>query len=121
MKKFSLSFQVLAVIIAVTILQACASKAVTTQCAKPILRPATETGPRDAPITVSIRTETTDAYLRWTDDGTMPTCGSSGHGKLINASSGPAPTVFGRTLRAIACKAGLTPSPIAVGNYPASN
>jgi hypothetical protein len=121
MKKITLSFNVLAAIVVATILQACAGKAVTTQCAKPTLTPATETGPAGHSIVVTIRTETTDAYLRWTDDGTTPTCGSSGHGKLINASSGPAPTVFGRTLRAIACKAGLTPSPIAVGNYPASN
>jgi len=122
MKKITLSFDVLAAIIAVTILQACAhtTGGLASQCAKPTLTPSTETGPAGRPITVRISTATMNAYLRWTDDGTIPTCGSSGHGKLINASSGPAPTVFGRTLRAIACKTGLTSSPISVGNYPAS-
>src|SRR5438309_5861133 len=98
MKKITLSLNVLAAIVVATVLQACAGKAVTTQCVKPTLAPATETGPWGRPITVRISTATMNAYLRWTDDGTTPSCGSSGHGNTINASSGPAPTVFGRTL-----------------------
>ena len=125
MKKITLSFNVLAAIIAVTILQACASTAVgpATQCATPTLTPPSATGPRGSTITVTIATTTTGAYLRYTDDGSTPTGGSSGHGKLIAAQSGPVPVVFGRTLKleAIAFKPGLTDSSIAVGNYPPSN
>jgi hypothetical protein len=117
MNKITLSLNVLAAIIAVTILQACAKTAIE-QCATPTLMPPRASGPRDAPITVMIATKTTGANLRWTDDGSTPT---SGYGKLIKAQSGPAPTVFGRTLKAIAFKTGLSDSPIAVGYYTASN
>jgi hypothetical protein len=120
MKKITLSFDVLAAIISVTILQARASTAVTpaTQCAQPTLTPPSGSGAAGAPITVTIATTTTGAYLRWTDDDSTPT---SGYGKLIKAQSGPAPTVFGRTLKAIAYKAGLSDSSIAVGKYQASS
>jgi hypothetical protein len=117
MKKISLSFDVLAAIIAVTILQACAKTAIE-QCATPTLTPPSASGPKDAPITVMIATKTKGANLRWTDDGSKPT---SGYGKLIKAESGPAPTVFGRTLKAIAFEAGYSDSSVVVGEYPASN
>jgi len=118
MKKITLSFNVLAAIIAVTILQACASITGTQcACAKPTLTP-----PGGTAGTVTISTTTKGAYLRYTLDGTIPTCGSSGNGTLIPAQSG-AVDVFGRTLKlqAIACKAGCADSPIAVGNYTASH
>ena len=126
MKKITLSFDVLAAIIAVTILQACASPAGTQcVCATPTLTPPSGNGPAGSSITVTIRTTTTGAYLRYTLDGSTPTCGSSGHGTTIPAQSGsvpvPIPTVFGRTLKVIACKPGLTPSAIAVGYYTPSH
>jgi hypothetical protein len=123
MKKITLSFNVLAAIIAVTILQACASTAGLTQCAKPTLTPASASGPEGNRITVTIATTTTGAYLRYTNDGSTPTGGSSGHGTLIAAQSGPVPVVFGRTLKleAIAFKSGLTDSPIGFGNYTVSH
>ena len=117
MKKVTLSFNVLAAIIAVTILQACAKTAIE-QCATPTLTPPSKSGPRDAPISVMVATTTKGANLRWTDDGSPPT---SSHGNLIKAESGPAPTVFGRTLRAMAFEAGFSPSSVVVGEYPASN
>jgi hypothetical protein len=118
MNKITLSFEILATIIAVALLQACGGVAVTpgTQCAMPTLAPPSKSGPAGNPITVAITTATKGAYLHWTDDGSEPG-GSSGKGNLIKASSGPAPTVFGRTLKAIAFKAGLGDSPIAVGHY----
>jgi hypothetical protein len=123
MKKIILSFDVLAAIIAVTILQACASTAVTpaTQCATPTLTPPSASGPAGTAVTVTITTTTTGAYLRYTLDGSTPTGGPSGHGKQITAASGNVVVVFGRTLKAIAYKAGLTDSSIAVGNYPLSH
>jgi hypothetical protein len=93
-------------------------------CAKPTLTPPSGSGPAGTTITVTIAT-TTGAYLRYTLDGSTPTCGSSGHGTLIAAQTGvvhvPLPDVFGRTLKAIACKAGCADSPIVVGNYTASH
>jgi hypothetical protein len=118
MKKTTLSFNVLAAIIAVTILQACAKTAGFTQCATPTLEPPHKSGPRDAPITVIVTTTTKGANLRWTDNNSTPT---PSYGNLIKAESGPAPTVFGRTLRAIAFEPGFSPSSVAVGEYPASN
>jgi hypothetical protein len=115
MKKIPLSFAVLAAIIAATIPQAGAA----TQCAKPTLTPpAASVGVKS--VTVTIVTATAGAYLRYTLDGSTPTGGSSGHGTLIAAASGK---VFislgpkGKTLKAIAYKAGLVNSLIAVGNY----
>ena len=127
MKKITLSFNVLAAIIAVTVLQACAGKTGTQcVCAQPTLTPASASAAAGSTIPVAIATTTTGAYLRYTLDGSIPTCGSSGHGTLIPSQSGtvpvPIPTVFGRTLKlqAIACKAGCADSPIAVGYYTAS-
>ena len=114
MKKTTLSFNVLAAIIAVTILQACAKTAGLTQCATPTLEPPHKSGPRDAPITVIVTTTTKGANLRWTDNNSTPT---PSYGNLIKAESGPAPTVFGRTLRAMAFKTGLSNSDIVTGTY----
>jgi hypothetical protein len=115
MKKIILSFAVLAAIIAVTIPQAGAG----TQCAKPTLTPSGYSGTaRNA--TVTIKTATAGAYLRYTLDGSTPTGGSSGHGTRIAAASGKVSFGFdarGRTLKAIAYKAGLVDSLIAVGTY----
>ena len=121
MKKITPSFEVLAAIIAVTILQACATETTTTQCAKPTLTPPgmSVVGPPRT-VTVTIKTATTGAYLRYTLDRTNPTGGPSGHGKLIAASSGNVTFSFGhKELRAIAYKAGWTTSLIAVGDYDA--
>jgi hypothetical protein len=119
MKKITRSFDVLAAITAV--LQACAGKTLTTQCATPTLTPQNESGPAGHSITVTIATATLGANLRYTLDGTKPTSTPPGNGKLITAQSAPVPVVFGRTLKAIACKPGLTDSPVAVGTYPVSN
>ncbi|PYK16092.1 MAG: hypothetical protein DME55_12770 [Verrucomicrobia bacterium] len=116
MKTTTFSFAVLAAIIAVTILQACATTTTTTQCAKPTLTPAGYSGPLHS-VTVTIKTATTGAYLRYTLDGSTPT---SSHGTLIPAASGTASFHIwppGKTLKAIAYKAGWTTSLIAVGNY----
>ena len=109
-------FEVLAAIIAVMILQACAATTTTTQCAKPTLTPPGYSGPLRS-VTVTIKTATTGAYLRYTLDGSTPT---SSHGTLIPAASGTASFHIwppGKTLKAIAYKAGWTTSLIAVGNY----
>jgi Chitobiase/beta-hexosaminidase C-terminal domain len=124
MKKITFSFEVLAAIIAVTILQACAGTPGTagvaaTQCAKPTLTPPGYNGTARN-VTVTIKTATAGAYLRYTLDGSTPTGGSSGHGTRIAAASGKVSFGFdarGRTLKAIAYKAGWVNSLIAVGNY----
>ncbi len=116
MKTTIFSFALLAAIIAVTILQGCAATTTTTQCAKPTLTPPGYSGPLRS-VTVTIKTVTTGAYLRYTLDGSTPT---SSHGTRIAAASGKASFSFdarGRTLKAIAYKAGWTTSLIAVGNY----
>ena len=126
MKKTTLSFEVLAAIIAVAVLQACATTTTTTtaksQCAKPTLDPSSGSGHAGSTIRVTIATATLGAKLRYTTDGSTPT---GGHGTLIAAQSGsaPVPCVFGRTLKlqAIAFKPGLTDSAIAVGYYTASD
>jgi len=74
MKKITLSFEVLPAIIAVAILQACATTTTTTQCAKPTLIPPLLSGPVHS-VTVTITTATTGAYLRYTIDGSTPTGG----------------------------------------------
>ncbi len=122
MKKITLSFELLAAIIVVTILQACAGAAGTavmtiTQCAKPTLSPPGVSGPVHS-VTVTIATATTGAYLRYTLDGSTPTGGSSGHGTRILASSGKVTFPIGhKTLKAIGYKAGWVDSLIAVGEY----
>jgi hypothetical protein len=110
-------FEVLAAMIAVTILQACATTATTTQCAKPTLRPPGVSGPVHS-VTVTITTATTGAYLCYTLDRSTPTGGPSGHGTKILASSGQVTFPIGhKALKAIAYKAGSTTSLIAVGEY----
>ena len=121
MKKITPSFEVLAAIIAVTILQACAATTTTTQCAKPTLTPPGYSGTARK-VTVTIKTATAGAYLRYTLDGSTPTGGSSGNGMEITASSGTVPVEFGvgpkgTTLKAIAYKEGLADSPVVVRNY----
>src|SRR5438445_10651900 len=98
MKKISLSLDVIAAIIAVTILQACANTAGTQcVCEKPTLTPAS--GPA---AIVIIQTATMGASLRYTLNGSTPTGGTSGHGTPIAAQSGsvPGPLVFGKIGRA---------------------
>jgi chitobiase/beta-hexosaminidase-like protein len=117
MKTTIFSFEVLAAIIAVTILQACAATTTTTQCAKPTLTPPGVNAPVHS-VTVRIATATTGANLRYTLDGSTPTGGPSGHGTKIAASSGQVTFPIGhKTLKAIGYKAGWTTSLIAVGNY----
>ena len=103
--------------VALTILSACEQKAALTQCAKPTLTPPSGSGPAGQDIRVKIETSTQGASLSWTDDGTPPTP-TGPH--IISAPSGFIITVFGRTLKAIAFKPGLTDSPIAEGRYVAT-
>ena len=87
------------------------------QCAKPTLTPPGVSGPVHS-VTVTIKTATTGAYLRYTLDGSTPTGGSSGHGTKILASSGKVTFPIGhKTLKAIGYKAGWVDSLIAVGEY----
>ena|ERR1043166_7899804 len=116
MNRITFSYEILVAIIAAAILQACQTTPLT-QCAMPTLDPPGGSGPEGGRITVVITTKTVGASLSWTDDNTQP---SQSHGHIIQASSGPAPTVFGRTLRAIAFKMGLSDSPTAVGIYSAT-
>ena len=123
MNKITLSFAALAAIIAITILQGCVgtSGTVGTQCAKPTLNPP-DASHAVTYVTVTIRTTTEGAYLRYTLDGSTPTGGPSGNGTEIRASSGTVEVEFGvgpggTTLKAVAYKAGFADSPIAVGNY----
>jgi hypothetical protein len=113
MNRITFSFEILVSIIAAAILQTCQIMPLT-QCEKPTLDPPGGSGPQGGKITVIITTKTIGAYLSWTDDNSIP---SPTHGNIIKAPSGPAPTVYGRTLRAIAFKTGLDNSPIAVGDY----
>ena len=122
-EEITLSFAALAAIIAITILQACVGTAGTasTQCAKPTLTPS-DASHAVTSVTVTIATATESAYLRYTLDGSTPTSGSSGNGTEITASRGTVSVEFGvgpsgTTLKAIAYKAGLADSLIAVGNY----
>ena len=124
MKKITVLFEVLVAIIAVTILQACTGTAGTagaaaTQCAKPTLTPPGGNFQVHS-VTVTITTATTGAYLRYTLDGSTPTGGPTGHGTLIKAASGKVgvgTSPVGKTLKAIAYKAGWTDSLVAVGTY----
>jgi hypothetical protein len=89
------------------------------QCAKPTLTPPGVSGPVHS-VTVTIKTATTGAYLRYTLDGSTPTGGSSGNGTQIAAASGKVSFTVGsreKTLKAIAYKPGLADSPIAEGIY----
>src|SRR4029453_1082516 len=123
MEKITLSPATLAVIIAITIPQACISSKGTagTQGAKPTLAPSHARNAITS-IRVTITTATSGAYLRYTLDGSTPTGGSSGNGTQIAAARGKVMVTFGlgpkgTTLKAIAYKAGMADSPIAEGNY----
>jgi Chitobiase/beta-hexosaminidase C-terminal domain len=120
MEKVTFPFAALAAIIAIT---ACAGTTGTvgTQCAKPRLTPS-DASHAITSVMVTIATATEGAYLRYTLDGSTPTGGTSGNGTEITASSGTVSVEFGlgargTTLKAIAYKAGLADSLIAVGNY----
>src|SRR5438874_12549725 len=102
--------------VALTILSACEKNGVDTQCATPTLDPSSKTGPRGQDIRVTIETKTLGASLSWTDDLSTPT---PTHGNIIPASKGVAPTVFGRTLKAMGFKTGLTNSGVVTGTYTA--
>jgi hypothetical protein len=118
MEKITLSFAPLVAIIAITILQACAGTA-GTRCAKPTLTPSDATHATTS-VQVTIATATQGAYLRYTLDGSTPTSGLSGNGMLIPAAKGRVLFTVGpreKTLQAIAYKAGLVDSSIAVGTY----
>jgi hypothetical protein len=100
--------------VALTILSACEKKEALTQCAKPTLTPPNGTGPANQDIKVTIETKTLGASLSWTDDGTPPTP-TGPH--IITAPKGDALTVFGRTLRAMAFKTGMSNSDTVTGTY----
>jgi hypothetical protein len=118
MEKITLSFAPRAAIIAMTILQACAGTA-GTRCARPTLTPSAATHATTS-VQVTIATATQGAYLRYTLDGSTPTSGPAGNGTLIPAAKGRVLFTVGpreKTLQAIAYKAGLANSSIAVGTY----
>ncbi len=114
MKKITLSFNVLAAIVAATILQACASRwATQCVCAKPTLTPSSANGPAGNTITVTIATRRRGLIC---DTRSMVLHRLADHrltARVIKSQSGtvpvPIPTVFGRTLKlqAIAFKAGM--------------
>ena len=121
MEKITLSTAALAVIIAMTIPQACVSTKGTsgTQCAKPTLTPS-DASSATTSVTVTIRTRTAGAYLRYTLDGSTPTGGASGNGTEITAARGKIWFTVGsreKTLKAIAYKPGLADSSIAEATY----
>ena len=120
MEKVTFPFAALAALIAIT---ACVGKTGTvgTQCAKPRLT-RSDASHAITFVMVTIATATEGAYLRYTLAGSTPTGGTSGNGTEITASSGTVLVEFGlgargTTLKAIAYKAGLADSLIAVGNY----
>jgi hypothetical protein len=112
MKKISLSFQVIAAIIAVTILQVCAGTATAATCATPTLHPATKTGA--STVLVTIATTTTGAYLVYT-------LNDSEVGILIRRQSAQVTITVPKggttVLSAIAIKSGWRDSAAAVGTY----
>ena len=118
MEKISLSVTLLAALILMMMLQACAGTA-GTRCAKPTLIPSDATH-ATTQVRVTIATATEGAYLRYTLDGSIPTGGPSGNGTQIPASKGSVLFTVGpreKTLQAIAYKEGLEDSAIAIGTY----
>ena len=101
--------------VALTFLSACEKKGLDTQCAKPTLQPPDGSGHVNDQIKVTIETKTLGASLSWSDDLNVPPTHTGPH--IINGPKGDALTVYGRTLRAMAFKTGLTDSPIAQGTY----
>jgi Fn3 associated len=121
MEKITVLFAAVTAIIAMFMPQACVGTARTagTQCAKPTLTPS-DASSATTSITVTIRTATAGAYLRYTLDGSTPTGGASGKGTEIAAAKGKVSFTLGpkeKILKAIAYKAGLTDSSIAEANY----
>jgi len=104
--------------IALTFLSACEKKEVLTQCAKPTLSPSSGNGNSDQTLKVTIETTTPGASLSWTDNPGCPPSPTTGN--VINGPKGDALTVYGRTLRAMAFKTGMTDSPVAQGVYSAN-
>jgi hypothetical protein len=118
MQKINLSLAALGVIVAITILQACAGTA-RTQCARPTLAPS-DARSATTSVTVKIATATEGAYLRYTLDGSTPTGGPSGNGTEIAAARGKIWFTVGsreKTLKAIAYKPGMADSSIAEATY----
>jgi hypothetical protein len=116
MKKVTLSFQVLAAMITVAILQACAATTTTgkSQCKTPTLNPSGVTDHVGDTITVRLKTDTLGAKVRYMLTGTTTTTGST------SSETGTVTfqiEVFGRTLTATAYKPGWTDSPSKVGHY----
>lgn len=111
MKKITLSFQLMAAIIAVTILQVCAGTAAARTCAQPTLIPPTGRG---SSVRVSIATTTMGAYLVYT-------LNDSEVGVLIrNRTATVTITVpiHGTTvLSVVAIKSGWYDSPTKTGTY----
>jgi hypothetical protein len=116
MKKVTLSFEVLAAMIAVAILQACTATTTTgkSPCETPTLNPSSVTDHVGDTITVRLKTDTPGAKVRYKLTGTTTTTGStlSETGTVTFQIE-----VFGRTLTATAYKPGWTDSPPAVGHY----
>ena len=101
--------------VALTILSACEKKEPLTQCATPTLTPPSGIGPAGQQVKVTIETKTLGASLSWSDDPSQPPTPTGPH--IITGPKGDAITVFGRTLRAMAFKTGLSNSNIATGTY----
>ena len=101
--------------VALTILSSCEKRAALMQCATPTLTPSSGSGTAGDPLKVIIETTTPGAYLSWTDNPGCPPSPTTGN--IIQATKGVAPTVFGRTLKAMAFKTGSTDSPTVQGTY----
>ena len=99
--------------IALMTLSACVKTAGT-----PTLTPPDGSGPAGHDVRVLIKTSTVGASLRWTDTSPPP---PQSQWTVIPESEGYVITVFGRTLRAMAFKTGLTDSGVATGTYTVSD
>jgi len=112
MKKITLSFQLMAAIIAVTILQVCAGTAAAGTCAQPTLTPAAGSGSR---VSVYIETATAGASLVYTLSG------SGAIGGIIRNRTGTVSVtvpIHGTTaLSVVAIKSGWIDSPAKTGTY----
>jgi len=104
--------------VAMLVLSACVQKEELTQCAKPTLNPPNGSGPGGQDVRVYIKTTTVEASLRWTDTSPPP---PQSQWQVIPAPEGYAITVFGRTLRAMAFKTGMTDSTVVSGTYTVSD
>jgi hypothetical protein len=113
MKKITLSFQLMAAIIAVTILQVCAGTAAAGTCAQPTLNPLTKSG--FSTVSVYIETATSGASLVYTLSG------SGAVGGIIRNRTGTVtitvPTGGRTVLSVVAIKSGYYDSPTATGTY----